>query len=99
MANYGVVIQQKTHRCAFYNNMATMPLSFFLRTVAFVKYKYQIYNHISNKMLVTILRHYELKYFYKNSLSIYNNRIKLRLDITFVVTQGFKDLLLTEIDF
>ena len=46
-----------------------------------------------------ILRHYELKYFYENSLSIYNNRIKLRLDITFVVTQGFKDLLLTEIDF
>ena len=94
MANYGVVIQQKTHRCAFYNNMATIPLSFFLRTVAFVKH-----NHISNKMLVTILRHYELKYFYENSLSIYNNRIKLRLDITFVVTQGFKDLLLTEIDF
>ena len=40
-----------------------------------------------------------MKYFYENSLSIYNNRIKLRLDITFVVTQGFKDLLLTEIDF
>ena len=80
MANYGVVIQQKTHRCAFYNNMATMPLSFFLRTVAFVG-------------------PYDMKYFYENSLSIYNNRIKLRLDITFVVTQGFKDLLLTEIDF